>query len=587
MKITAILIFSLILSGCMVQSPENNGNQAIDLETRLGGLSFDDFLETSYNILLVRTPELITELGLDTAFKMRGDRLNDISETYLLETEWIEREIRSMLEQYPPESLSETQLFSRKIYKWFLDDSIEGQRFRHHRYTVSHFITAEQIQTELFFTDIQPVTNINEAENYITRLNGVKRKMEQAADGLQLRSEKGIVLPEILYSETLRTFQNTVYSRPGSTSFYSVFKEKLARLNLPADKEKDLLLRAETACAKSVIPGYKTLQRKLIKLRPQAPTDEGVWQLPDGKEYYQYVLKHYTTSPLSPEEIHNTGLTELSRIHQEMKTLFVELEYDTENDVSMLYRRLDRSGKMIPGGKMVDTYYSIIDHAEALVSSSFNRLPQAEIAVKGVPSGGFYIPGAVDGSRPGVFYATTGGSRPFHEMQTLAFHETIPGHHLQISLAQESDLPSFHKGSRFTGYTEGWALYAEGLMRELGYYDDDPMGELGALRAEAFRAARLVVDTGIHYYKWNFNKALNFFSDNTGYSDGFSGYQIMRYIVFPGQAASYMTGFLSLLKIRDQYKNKMKDQFSMKDFHSFILDQGAVPLEILEQIVQN
>jgi uncharacterized protein (DUF885 family) len=244
----------------------------------------------------------------------------------------------------------------------------------------------------------------------------------------------------------------------------------------------------------------------------------------------------------------------------------------------------------VSGKEVLTTYEALIAEAQQHLEAAFDIRPQAEVVVIGDQFGGFYIPGSLDGSRPGAFYANVGGAgEPYYAMPTLAYHEAVPGHHFQISLAQEMDaLPAFRQGLRFTAYTEGWALYAEHLAWELGWYEDDPYGYLGFLQAMAFRAARLVVDTGLHARGWTFSEAEAFLTANTGFENQDPvppQQQIARYLVWPGQATSYYVGYTTLIDLRQRAMDHLGDRFDLKDFHRVIVSQGSVPLPVLEVVV--
>jgi uncharacterized protein (DUF885 family) len=236
---------------------------------------------------------------------------------------------------------------------------------------------------------------------------------------------------------------------------------------------------------------------------------------------------------------------------------------------------------------MVSTYETIIRQAENRLEPAFVLFPQAKVIVIGGASGGYYVSGSLDGSRPGAFYASTTGGSPLFSMPTLAYHEAVPGHHLQIAIAQEMELPTFRNLVHFTGYTEGWALYAEQLAWELGWYADDPYGDLGRLQAEAFRAARLVVDTGIHEKQWTFDKAADYMVENTGLPRDMVTGQISRYIAWPGQATAYKIGMIKILELRQHAIDQLGEAYDIKEFHSIILGNGSMPLDVLEKVVQN
>jgi uncharacterized protein (DUF885 family) len=301
-------------------------------------------------------------------------------------------------------------------------------------------------------------------------------------------------------------------------------------------------------------------------------------------------LRHHSTTDLTADEIHELGLKELERIHAEMRIVFDELGYPQDEGLPALFDRVAQGSGTVPANKVLATYQSLVAEADQNLDEVFDVRPEAKVIVVSSPIKGMYVSGSMDGSRPGAFHAGPGtASEEWYAMPTLAYHEAIPGHHFQIALAQESDLPSFRNAIGFTGYAEGWALYAEQLAWELGWYEDDPYGNLGRLQAEAFRAARLVVDTGLHAKRWKFDKAVEFFIENTGYEPGDSvepAHQIARYIVWPGQATSYKIGMLKILELRQRAMDQLGEQFDIKEFHNVVLSNGSMPLEILERVVE-
>jgi len=340
-----------------------------------------------------------------------------------------------------------------------------------------------------------------------------------------------------------------------------------------------------------VLPAYDDLVSYLEHLESVGSSQEGLWQFPKGEDYYAHMLRHYTTTSMSAEEIHQLGYQELERIHAEMDAIFEELGYDTDASVADLFDRVARDGGSIPAGEVLSTYEEIIQEAEDNLDEAFDIRPKAELKVIASSIKGMYVRASLDGSRPGAFHAGMGQSpEEWYAMSTLAYHEAVPGHHFQISIAQETDLPLFRSIVGNLGYTEGWALYGEQLAWELGWYDDDPYGNLGRLQAEAFRAARLVVDTGIHTKRWTFNQALDFFIENVGFERGDSvdpEGQIARYIVWPGQATSYKIGMIKMLSIRQNAMNQLGDQFDLKEYHNVVLSNGSMPLEVLERVVDD
>jgi len=336
-----------------------------------------------------------------------------------------------------------------------------------------------------------------------------------------------------------------------------------------------------------VLPGFDALADLVEKQQRMATDEIGVSRIPNGEAYYAYLLRHYTTTDLTANEIHELGQQDLIRIHADMRVLFDKLGYPAGESLPNLYNRVARESGFLQGQAILREYEAIIEAVKTDIAPVFDLQPKADVIVIGVPSGGYYLSPAVDGSRPGAFYAIHTGSEPRFGMPTLAYHEAIPGHHQQIAIAQELPLPFFRKDMGFLGYVEGWALYAERLAWELGVYEDDVYGDLGRLQAEAFRATRLVVDTGMHVKGWTYDKAVDYMLQNTGMSRGAVESQIWRYITWPGQATAYKVGMLEILEQRQRAMDALGDKFDLKAFHNVILGNGSVPLELLERLVDD
>jgi len=581
MKLKDLIPFIFILvflSGCK----ENEISLSADGQMeKLENLPFPLFLDSSFYSLLKTYPELVTEYGMDKQLGMSGTDLNSYNEDYLIEREKLETGILRQLQTYDRSVLSEKEQISYSIYREYMEDLVRGQKFRHHEYLLSYMITSVNITTEQFFTEIIPVLTVIDAEKYIQRLLAVNKKMEEVVNQLFIQEELGITLPSVLIQPTLNSIRSITRNKGRNTSFYITFKQKLQSLNLEEDKLNTLLEDAERACNESIIPGYKLLEQKLMTQQNIAVQTTGVGALADGLEYYDYALSHHTNSNLSAEEIHNIGKKELDRIHSEMKTIFQTLGYSTDEKIEILYNQLEKDDTRVFGGNIVETHNKLIIDAQNWMKNLFLDFPRSEAVVKEDQRGGYYIPPSHDGSRPGIFYAST-GSVSYFTLPTLTFHETYPGHHYQIALTGEMDTPFFQRQAWFTGYLEGWALYSEYLMAETGFYENDPFGRLGHLQAEAFRAARLVVDTGLHIYDWDINKASDYFSENTGFSEGFAQNQIYRYLVWPGQAASYYTGFLEFKNLLSAEKQKLGSNFDYGLFHKKLLANGPMPLTLLK-----
>jgi len=501
--------------------------------------------------------------------------------------------VLNILRSFDRETLSSEEQVSYDVYEWYLDDIVRAGEFMYYDYPATFFpVTAVHEGVLYFFTDLHPVADLKDAKDYVARLEKVDIKFEQLLEGLKLREDEGIIPPMFATQWALYGLRNLARADAVHMPFYEAFEEKLVALEGVSPSERDALLgSAEQAINKAVLPAYNSLVDYLEHLESIGSTEDGLWQFPKGEAYYAHLLRHYTTTSMTPEEIHQLGLQELERIHAEMDTIFAELGYDTDNSLPDLFDLVARDGGSIPAGEVMNTYESIIQEAEDNLDVAFDIRPKAKLQVVASPIKGMYVHASLDGTRPGAFHAGSGQSaEDWYAMPTLAYHEAVPGHHFQISLAQEADLPLFRSLVGNLGYTEGWALYAEQLAWELGWYDDDPYGNLGRLQAEAFRAARLVVDTGIHTKEWTFRQAQDFFTENVGFEQGDSvgpEGQIARYIVWPGQSTSYKIGMIKMLEIRQRAMDQLGDQFDLKEYHNLVLSNGSMPLEVLERVVDD
>lgn len=554
----------------------------------LQGLDIDTFFEESYTRIGLRCPECITTLGLSEALGVRKDQLNDMSDAYIRETQSLEKAILALLKTYDRAGLTPEQQLSYDVYIWYLEDQIRGHEFTDYDYIIRPGVIGYQDNLVQFFTDIYPLTNKKDAEDYITCLSLVETQMKQVVDRLERRAEIGVVLPRGILQWMGSNLRAIANSDADETPFYTAFEEKLNALDTISTTDKKTLLKAaENAIEKSVLHGFDALADLLEKQQRTATDAIGVSKIPNGEAYYAYLLRHYTTTDLTADEIHELGQQDLIRIHADMRVLFDKLGYPADESLPTLYNRVARESGLLQGEAILREYEAIIEAVKADIAPVFDLQPKADVIVIGVPSGGYYLSPAVDGSRPGAFYASNTGSEPRSGMPTLAYHEAIPGHHQQIAIAQELPLPFFRKDMGFLGYVEGWALYAERLAWELGVYEDDIYGDLGRLQAEAFRATRLVVDTGIHVTGWTYNQAVDYMLQNTGMSRDAVESQIWRYITWPGQATAYKVGMIEILEQRQRAMDALGDDFDLKAFHNVVLGNGSVPLELLERLVDD
>jgi len=556
------------------------------LRQDLAGLSLLEFYDESYEALLYRSPETIIWRALSDVYPLDAVGLNNLSDGYQRETFAIYQVVLDALRAYDTSTLSDDEKLTFDFYEWYLQDRVDRLEFIYHDFIATYNFNGVQRDTLLFFTDIHPLLTKRDAEDYVTRLNAVLEKFRQVANPLTLQNGAGIVEPRLTLDAAIFGLNPIADAFAQDVPYYTNFRDQLNGIvDLTAAERQALLDSALAATNNSILPAYRELRATLQSLRASAPAAIGVGQYPRGNAYYDFTLRHHTTTDLTAAQIHQLGLDELQRIHAEMRVLFDQLGYPQNETLAQLYARVAADGGVIPAVDVKSVYETIIQSAEQELDTAFDIFPSANVVVAEDDFGGFYIGPSFDGTRPGAFYAGTTVDQPWFQMPSLAYHESVPGHHTQIAIAMERDTVAFRKTERFTGFVEGWALYAERLAYELGWYDNDIYGDLGRLQYEALRAARLVMDTGIHSLGWSFEQAVRFNQDNVGASRGASEGAAGRYSVVPGQATAYMIGMLHILAARQRAIDELGMLFDLKEFHRVVLTSGGVPLALLDDVV--
>lgn len=583
---TAISDLSVAAESTMSVAPLSQ--TPAELAASLDGLDFDTFLEQSFRELMLREPEYMLETGLDKVYGVTDVRLTDISDAYLRETQQFVRTIRQVLNSYDPQGLTPEQQLSYDIYAWYLDDLARGAPFLDYSYPVTFMLNSRHAQTRMFFTDIHPLATRQDAEAYVTRLAMLGAKIDQMVEALELREQAGVVPPALVLDWTTPEIARIAGGPATVTPYFLRLEGEIEGIEGLSEADRsELLAAADLAIGRQVIPAYGRLWQALRRQQETAPSEDGLWQYQDGEAFYNYLLRHETTTELGADEIHHMGLQELERIHGEMRAIFAELGYPEQVGLPDLYAQAAQESGLISGSEAVTYIEALLREAEQGLGSAFDIFPSAELAVIGGPSGNFYVAGTFDGTRPGAFYANTASRQPRYGIPTTTYHEGVPGHHFQLSIQGEADLPTVRKLAPFNAYIEGWALYSEQLAFELGWYEDDPYGDLGRLQLQAMRAARLVVDTGIHAQGWDFDRAVEFMVDNTGMQVGAVQGEVGRYIAWPGQATSYMVGMLEIMALRQEAQQRLGNRFDLVEFHHVVLSNGSMPLDVLREVVED
>ena len=569
-------------------------------------ISLDHYLGKEVISGMLDSPEAMTYLGIIDQFNFITKHQSKLS-VYGLEDQAEDladmKKSRAILERYDDSKLTKQQRISKNVALFDLDNKIkQEEEFPFHDYPLNQ-IGGIHLNMVQFMTDVHPIRSKNEARAYIDRLNMFDDVFGSTIESLDAQRDAGIFPPRFVFDHVIRQLNELINA--DQNPIRDVFERKINEPELDFnDKFKaELINDLNLAMEESVNPSFQLLLDFMIETLPMADPNDGVWSLPNGDEFYALRLKVYTTTDYSAEDIHNIGLSEVDRISKRMQDILSELGYGDNLNVGEMMNQLNEDPQFLyadtPDRKtiVIKDYSDIVEETWMAAADSFHRMPASKVEVRAVPeyseqneAGGYYMSPALDGSRPGVFYANLYDIKqtPTYSMRALAFHEAIPGHHLQNALNLENeDLTLYRRFGYYTSaFGEGWALYSERLSVELGMAKT-LFDELGVLQSELFRSVRLVVDTGLHYKRWTREEAMDYMKKTTGMSDAEVVSEIERYIVWPGQACSYKVGMIKILDLRERAKDQMADSFDIRDFHSAVLDHGEPPLFVIENLVDD
>ncbi|MCD9459798.1 DUF885 domain-containing protein [Marinibactrum halimedae] len=523
---------------------------------------------------------------------------DDASEAAAIEEHKITLKRKAKLAKFDAAQMDTQGQLSLKIAQLYMDRSIAGYEFRHNDYVMQQF-SAWHTWIPSLLINIHRVKTEQDLKDYLSRVEKVDDLFEQVIDNMRIQAEKGVYPPRWSYPQMLAASANVIKGAPfqggKDNTLFADFKKKLDSLNLSEHKSVKYTEQMMKALLTSIKPAYKSLIAELEAQYEVAPEGDGVWRLPNGDDYYRYLLNYYTTTDLTADEVHQLGLENVQRIHNEMREIMKQVGFEGTLQEFFAFMREDKQfyydntdeGRAAYLEKSVE----LIDTVREVLPEYFGIFPKAELEVKRVEafreaSAGkaFYQGPPPDGSRPGIYYVNLYKMEdmPSYQMEALAYHEGIPGHHMQLAITAELEgVPEFQKFVRFTAYTEGWGLYSEYLAKEMGFYED-PYSDFGRLAMELWRACRLVVDTGIHSKKWTREEAIQYLQDNTPNPANDTVKAIERYIVYPGQATSYLIGKIKIVELREAAKKALGDKFDIRGFHDEILKDGPVALSILE-----
>jgi uncharacterized protein (DUF885 family) len=572
LALSAALFFALV--------PALRAQAPAPLEDRRKALN--DLFEEYWQASLEHSPEFASSLG----DKRYNDRISNYS--VKAENEWLSREQTYLmrLAAIDPDGLSIQEQTSRELLLRQFAEDAEAQQFKEWEMPLNQMggihTTYPQLVAQLSFTTVK------DYDDWIARLHALPKAFEQVSTNMSIGMEDGRVPPRYLLEKALAQAKELANQKPAESPLALPLKSFPAAIP-PAEQER---IKAETldTISKEVLPAYLRFARFLeVSYVPAGRAEPGISSLSDGAKYYAFLLRHTTTTDLTAAQIHQIGLDEVKRDEAEMLLIAQKLGFQ---DLPSFRASLKTNPKLkaASAASLLDAYRGYLTPMQAKLPQLFGRLPKAPFEVAAVPdylektsAPAYYEPGTPDGSRPGRLRIDTYNAtdRNLYAVESIAYHEGLPGHHLQISIAQELDgVPTFRKHEFYTAYTEGWGLYSERLGKDVGFYQD-PYSDYGRLEADIWRAIRLVVDTGVHSQHWTRPQMVDFFHDHSAIDETSIQAEVDRYIAWPGQATAYKIGQLKILELRDRAKKALGNNFDLRAFHDQVLDAGALPLDVL------
>ena len=577
---------------CLITNCSNENHLGDDSQ------NINEILDDFFMELLKVSPESMTYLGIKDRYGEWDDISDDAKDR---ELEILKSQLKKAL-KIDLRTASDSEKLSVKMFTDQLERRIEADKWRYHNYPVNQ-MRGKHSQIPSFLINQHSIDNESDARAYIDRVRAVPVVIDELINQLEIRAKKEIIIPNFVFPLVIESIDNILSGYPFSegenSPLYADFSKKISQINLSVKVNDELLNENRKALKDNFEPSYKKLKNYLLELKNHADDHDGVWKLPEGESFYNFLLKGTTTTNLDSNQIHQIGLDEVARIQQEMGTIMTQVKFDgtlqeffsyLQNDESFYYDNTEAGKKAY-----IKKATEYIDHMGENLDKLFYVAPKAKMIVKAVEpfreaSAGqaFYQRPAPDGSRPGVYFANLYNMKNMSKfnMQALAYHEGIPGHHMQISIAQElQNIPKFRLYGGFTVFNEGWALYSEAIPAELGFYTD-PFSNFGRLAGELYRACRLVVDTGIHVKKWSREKAIDYMNANVPHSKNYNVRQIERYVVMPSQATAYKIGMIKIQELRKLAESKLDDKFDIRAFHDVVLKHGSVTMPILEENVK-
>jgi len=550
------------------------------------GKALSAIFEAEWNYEMEQSPVRASSMG----DRRWNDRWGDQSTEAILQRQEHAKETLNALGKFERAKLSAADQLNYDLFKKDLESEIEGFQFRTHLMPINQ---RGGIQTLDELGDRLRFETVKDFEDWIARLQSLPVLMDQQIALMREGSRSGMMWPRIVLERVPAQIDKQLVAKPDESPFFKPFK-KFPDSVSAADRER-LTKAAQEAITAAVLPSYDKLKKFFVnEYLVAAPDPVGVWKMPGGAEYYAYLARRHTTTSLTPQQIHDKGLSEVARIKGEMKTIMDKLGFKGTFPEFFTKLRTDPQFFYKTPEELLEAYRALAKRIDPNLVKVFKTLPRTPYGVTPIPdkiapdtTTAYYNQPAADGSRAGLYFVNLykPETRPKWEMMALSLHESVPGHHLQIALAQElGDIPKFRRYGGYTAFVEGWGLYSESLGQEMGLYED-PYSKFGQLTYEMWRAVRLVVDTGMHHLKWDRKRAIDYFMENAPKAENDIVNEIDRYISMPGQALAYKIGELKIKELRERARREIGDGFDIREFHDAVLLSGAVPLDVLERNV--
>jgi len=600
-SLLVLAVSSAFLSACAKHSatvPIDTATKKVaaqNIET--ASVQANQLFDTIFKEKVDRNPVMQANLGI----KKDYGKWNDLSEENSKKELAFAKENLLRIKAIDINTLDVQTKLSHRLLVQRLENSIADYQWRFHSYPVNQ-MRGTHSQVPAFLINKHSISSMKEANDYISRIIGAEKLMSQLVEQLQLREAKGIIAPKFVFGHVIRDSKNILIGAPfdqqNDSTILADFTRKVNKLDIKQSKKLALIDDASQALVNHLKPGYQSLISYLTLLEKKADNRDGAWKFPDGEAYYNNALQRTTTTSLTADEIHTLGLSEVARIHDEMRLIMKKVSFKGDLKAFLVFMRTDKqfyiNGDAEGKQQYLDEAVALIDDMTGRLDSLFLTKPKAKLKVKAVEafrekSAGkaFYQSPTPDGSRPGVYYANLYDMKamPTYQMAALAYHEGIPGHHMQLAIKQElTGIPMFRKFGGYTAHTEGWGLYSEFIPKEIGLYQD-PYSDFGRLAMELWRACRLVVDTGIHNKKWTRNQGIAYYTDNTPNAVSDAVKMVERHIVMPSQATAYKIGMNKIIELREHARGELGEAFDIREFHDVVLKNGPVPLNVLAELV--